>query len=248
MASSTQSANAADSHRLKHRKALENEKTRLVLDALRIEWDRLPLVERGSRLRSLVDAGCTNRGLAADLNCTEGTIRRGLKIARLPDSKRQSIERGANATPILKAAEDAARQRERDALINEQETRDAAIAELEGIVHAFLDQEKVDGSSCRFQILDTVDHQIFDPCTIYRPEPVRPKPAGTTFRTFLEACRPKLTPAEIAETIPTQIIADHLTNALRFGANRRIVPEVLHRAMKHYEGRVSVQAPRRQGK
>ena len=40
MASSTQSANAADSHKLKHRKALENENIRLVLDALRIEWDR----------------------------------------------------------------------------------------------------------------------------------------------------------------------------------------------------------------
>lgn len=229
MASSTQSANAADSHRAKHRKALS-------------------LVERGSRLRSLVDAGCTNRGLAEDLNCTEGTIRRGLKIARLPDSKRQAIEQGANATPILKGAEDAARQQQRDALLREEETREAAIAELEEIVHAFLDDEKVDHASHRFQILDTVERQIFDPCATYRPETVRPKPVGMPFKTFLEACRPKLTPAEIAETIPTQIIADHLTNALRFGANGRIVPEVLRRTMKRYEGQLSAQAPRRQGK
>ena len=248
MASSTPSANAADSHRLKHRKALENENTRLVLDALRIEWDRLSLVERGSRLRSLVEAGCTNRGLAADLKCSEGTIRRGLKIARLPDSKRRAIEHGANATPILKTAEDAARQRERDVLIKDQQTRDAAIAELEEMVHAFLDDAKVDSAGHRIQILDTVEHQIFDACTIYRPEPVRPKPVGMTFRTFLEACRPNISAAEIAETIPTQIIADQLTNALRYGANRAIVPEVLRRAMKHYEGQVSALTPRRQGK
>ena len=94
----------------------------------------------------------------------------------------------------------------------------------------------------------SLEHQIFDPCAIDRPEPVRPKPVAMPFKTFLEACRPKLTNTEIAETIPTQIIADHLTNALRFGANRTIVPDVLRHAMKYYESQVSAQPPRRKGK
>jgi hypothetical protein len=94
----------------------------------------------------------------------------------------------------------------------------------------------------------SLEHQIFDPCAIDRPKPVRPKPVAMPFKTFLEACRPKLTNTEIAETIPTQIIADHLTNALRFGANRTIVPDVLRHAMKYYEGQVSAQPPRRKGK
>lgn len=238
MTSSSQPSDSFASDRVKHKKALENGGTRQLLDALRIEWTQLSLVKRGFRLQALVDAGCTNRGLADDLNCTEGTIRRGLKIAKLGESQRQAIEQGANAVPILKAAEDATRQHQRDFHIRSEQERNAAIAELEETVHEFLDQEMVRSSSERFQILDWVEHQIFDPCTIYRPNPVRPKPPAMPFKTFLESCRPKLNATEREETIRQQVIADQLTSALRYGANGNIVPEVLRRAMKSYEGRI----------
>lgn len=92
------------SHRKGHLAALSVPGVRDQLESLQRDWASLNLVQRGERLIPLRVAGCTARGLADDLGVDDGTIRRDIKIARLPVSQRQPIDAAANPKLYLQAA------------------------------------------------------------------------------------------------------------------------------------------------
>ena len=52
-------------------------------------------------MNQLLLGGCTRRGLAKDLSCDEGIIRRNCRIAALSGADRAAIENGANPDPLL---------------------------------------------------------------------------------------------------------------------------------------------------
>jgi len=89
------------SHRKDYERALENIETREGLERLKEDWPGLTAAQRGDRLWRLFSAGCTRRGLASDLGCDEGTIRRCLRIVALSTGARNAIEAGANADRFL---------------------------------------------------------------------------------------------------------------------------------------------------
>lgn len=91
----------AHSGRVQHRQALAEARTSALLVALQQKWSALPLADRGDALAVLVSRGCTARGLAADLHCSEGAIRRYLRVARLPAAAIDQIRRGESAKLIL---------------------------------------------------------------------------------------------------------------------------------------------------
>lgn len=203
-------------------------------NSLRTDWNALSSVQRGFRLKQLKAAGCTNRGLAVDLDCTEGLVRRDLKIAELPASQLRAIEAGANPAPFLKKAEDLTRTQVRDAEITNEQSKQIEIAEVVKAINDFLSDQGVLGSSHRFQIIDEVDHLFWNsgPWRKYRR---RPKPPAVTFAKFLSTCRPVRSSVEEAETIPIQIIAEQLAIALDAGVNRRLRDDILQKVKKPYE-------------
>ena len=87
--------------RIRHRQALADPATSALLAALRDKWRSLELADRAGAVESLLSRGCTARGLAADLGCSEGAIRRYLRVARLPPAELARIRRGESAKLIL---------------------------------------------------------------------------------------------------------------------------------------------------
>jgi hypothetical protein len=92
------------SHRKCHLAAVADPIVREQLTSLRADWDDLNYVQRGDRLIQLLTAGCSERGLAHDLGVDDGTVRRAIEIARLPELDRKAIEAGASPDAFLRAA------------------------------------------------------------------------------------------------------------------------------------------------
>jgi hypothetical protein len=90
------------SHMKQHERALQDLQTRALLDQLVLDWPSLKNVERGDRLEPLLVAGCTAGGLARDLSCDRGTIRRARQIGALSPADRLMVERGANPDCFLR--------------------------------------------------------------------------------------------------------------------------------------------------
>ena len=65
------------------------------------DWKDLPLLDRIAVITRLRCAGNSNRSIGRMLNVDEGTIRRLLRIAVLPESSKLAIAKGASANRIL---------------------------------------------------------------------------------------------------------------------------------------------------
>lgn len=49
--------------RKRHNEAIAKSEVRAAVTSLKVDWDRLSLIERGMRLQELLQAGCSTRGL-----------------------------------------------------------------------------------------------------------------------------------------------------------------------------------------
>ncbi len=72
-----------------------------LLEELRQLWPTLNHFERGKRLIELSNAGVSKRGLGRSLGVDDGTVRRDIEIALLPEAEQQAIVNGTSATAIL---------------------------------------------------------------------------------------------------------------------------------------------------
>jgi hypothetical protein len=91
------------------------------LDRLGKSWRELDILGRSDEVRWLLVEGCTGRGLADALRCSQGTIRRYGRIARLSPQARQEIVAGASPTYFLRQEAEASRLLRRyDELAKEQ--------------------------------------------------------------------------------------------------------------------------------
>lgn len=109
---------------MKRRRRTQVDKTQTPeLLRLKKEWHRLSLLECGERLAALVSQGWSRRALARRLKCSEGIIRRNLRIASLPPQERDAIRAGESAQAVLgrERTEFLARQQERQR-VQEQES------------------------------------------------------------------------------------------------------------------------------
>jgi AcrR family transcriptional regulator len=86
-------------------------KVRKRIGKLRREWSQLGGVERGDRLSSLVNDGCSTRGLAKELGVSATTIRRHIELAKLPKLQRESVENRGSAKKQLAEAMHLRRQK-----------------------------------------------------------------------------------------------------------------------------------------
>jgi hypothetical protein len=95
-----------------HRKAANTAAVSKEIRHLSKTWNELDRIERGDRLCSLVDQGCTARGLADDLGQSPTSILRHMKLARLPEADREAVKSGKSAKKILalKVVEDRRRR------------------------------------------------------------------------------------------------------------------------------------------
>lgn len=77
---------------------------------LRARWRTLSLYARAEAIARLVDAGMGRRPLARRLGVSDGTVRRGVAIMRLPEAQRRAIATGGDAKRWLRRARAAALQ------------------------------------------------------------------------------------------------------------------------------------------
>lgn len=84
-----------------HRAALADAATSALVTALKTKWSRLAIAARAAAVEALIARGCTARGLAADLSVTEGSVRRYVRIARLPAPELERVADGESAKRIL---------------------------------------------------------------------------------------------------------------------------------------------------
>ena len=85
-----------------HRRAVSGPVVRRLFEQLQKGWEEMDHVSRGDHLGDLVKRGCTNRGLAKDLNQSEATIRRYTILASLPEADRKALKNGESAKEALK--------------------------------------------------------------------------------------------------------------------------------------------------
>lgn len=84
-----------------HWRAANRPEVRQRIVKLRRYWSRWDAVTRGDYLRALTRSGCTQRGLAHDLNKPETTIRRYMVLSSQSEAERAAFRSGETAKRIL---------------------------------------------------------------------------------------------------------------------------------------------------
>ena len=100
-----------------HKRAIASPQTESALNELRKVWDRIDRIERGERLRQLIERGCSRRGLGEALRQSASTIRRHMTLAALPEQEREEVRAGSSAKRILAKKSRADRLRKRQARV-----------------------------------------------------------------------------------------------------------------------------------
>lgn len=90
-------------HRTQHSRACGKPETKNLLQKLQAAWPDLNVIDRGDKLKSLLDLGCTIRGLAGALDLDEKTARRSVSIAELPQEVRDAIATGYDPEIFLRS-------------------------------------------------------------------------------------------------------------------------------------------------
>jgi hypothetical protein len=88
-------------HRKHQHLALADLTNRERLTALLSNWANLDFVSQGDEIRSLIRIGCTQRGLAKELEVAPTTIGQRVHIAQLSEEHRSAIRAGASAKTLL---------------------------------------------------------------------------------------------------------------------------------------------------
>jgi hypothetical protein len=212
-------ATSQPKERRKHNSALRDPTTREMFEDLKGTWNTLSLVARGDHLQTLVDQGCTRRGLAHDLGCDEGSVRRDLEISKLPDGQRKLVELGASPRSFLFRAR---RERLTQAYQEKIASSSAQQQEIDSLVRLLHDTMTDAGISCsshRWQLLDEVWYRLYDYAVRSRQFPGRfplPCPASpdTDPQKVISDSRPKMEPAHKADTFWFEICCEQITQAL----------------------------------
>jgi hypothetical protein len=113
-------------NRTAHQRAIADPQLMSLIRALRRDWKKIGLIERGERLRELAKRGCSTRGLGKELRQSATTVRRHMTLAGLPESEREAVKAGSSAKNILARKATADRRRRMQQRIEE----DAQTGEL----------------------------------------------------------------------------------------------------------------------
>ncbi len=84
-----------------HRRVIADPKVMALARALRREWKKVGLIERGERLRELANRGCSTRGLGKVLRQSATSIRRHMTLACMSEAERDAVRAGSSAKNIL---------------------------------------------------------------------------------------------------------------------------------------------------
>jgi len=88
-------------HRTAHRAALENPETAALLQTVARKWAALATADRSLTVAALLARGCTARGLAHDLGCSEGAVRWLLRLSELPEDAAARLRAGESGKKLL---------------------------------------------------------------------------------------------------------------------------------------------------
>ena len=97
----------------RHRRTAAKPEVKILTSKLRRHWKKLNPIDRGDRLRKLLELGCSRRGLGEDLGLSPTTIRRHSTLATLSEEVREAIRAGFSVKKALAQKANADKQRKR---------------------------------------------------------------------------------------------------------------------------------------
>jgi hypothetical protein len=127
----------------RHRRACQNPEVAAALEQVKTAWIASGTVSRAAAIQQLIKAGCTLRGLASDLHCSEASMRWYLDVAELSEAERESIASGESAKKILAEAKHRKDAVARARRLRNQRIRDAFIARIAKIATRWIDEQQL---------------------------------------------------------------------------------------------------------
>jgi hypothetical protein len=125
-------------HRKRHRIAFQRPEIRDLIKELRRCWTKLDKLQQANAIVTLLEAGCTERGLARHLPAKPTTIRRRAMLTQLPQADQESILRGESAKRILADFEERCRLELLEQRLSTPERRDAREREIIDFILRFV--------------------------------------------------------------------------------------------------------------
>jgi hypothetical protein len=151
-------------------------------------------VELGRHLGLVVSAGYSKRSLAKVLGCSDGTVRRNIRIAALPRDAQEAIEAGESARDHLDFQRSQLEAEHQQRRIQEEKESGLLSAQHGRFIRHWIEEQGI-GAGYRSQFFDEVRLRICSVEHWTRTSPGRyplPQPSSTPANLLLviEACRP----------------------------------------------------------
>lgn len=130
------------------------------VDELQAGWQTMATFDRAAAIRRVLDeARISRRELARRLKVDEGTVRRYLGVAELPEGNKQEIKSGASVAAVLRSAKESRELNERRQLQDEERETHGHSRRLAAEIVAWLaslslcpaDMERV-VENCRYRL------------------------------------------------------------------------------------------------
>jgi hypothetical protein len=117
----------------------QEDQRQMAVEALKQTWPGLCALERGQRLRVLLDQGCSQRWLSRQLGCSRRLIRQLIELAEASDEEKQALslgERGRKKTLELGRRRRAEQKLSR--LLENEESKEKLIEQHRQLIYDFI--------------------------------------------------------------------------------------------------------------
>ena len=127
----------------RHRRACQNPEVAAALEQVKTDWISSSTVSRAAAIQQLAKAGCTLRGLATHLNCSEASMRWYLEVAELSETERESIASGESAKKTLADAKQKKAAAARARRLQNRNTSDTLVARVTKITTRWINEQEL---------------------------------------------------------------------------------------------------------
>ena len=125
------------------------------------KWESLGTVQRAAALAQLTTSGCTLRGLADDLPCSEGLLRWYLQIAKLSEADKSKITVGESAKRVLSDSKEKKATLERFEQLRQQGAIDAISEQFKQLGIRWINEQELQGFYVEL-LLSEVDRRLWN--------------------------------------------------------------------------------------
>ena len=217
-------------HRVQHQKALKNVEVAESLTDLQRKWRTINSVQRASALQRLTESGCTLRGLASDLACSEGSLRWYLQIARLSGTERSAIVSGESAKRVLGDSKKRKAALARSEQLRQQDAINAISEQFKQLAIRWINEQELDDSYIEL-LLSVTDRRLWEAPVNNRT--ARQGNADVLWK-FIESSKPKVEKPTYGPELLEYVIEWMVAWILLLVPERALHDLVIEKLKRHY--------------